>query len=292
MDRHLATTSALDGLHFAENLRWREGRLWFSDMYGDTVHAFDPTTGADEAVAELFHPAGLGWLPDGRLLAVATEDRCVFAVGPDGNELYANLTAHVPAWANEMLVDPAGRAYVGNFGYDLFGEEMRTTHLVLVQPDGTVVEQPGGLRFPNGMARRSDGRLVVAETFGACLALFDVAPDGTLSAAGTIPLGDGVTPDGICIDELDGIWVTSPMTEEAIHVDAAGVVERHAVGSPPYACMLGGPERRTLFIAVAPDHTPENRRRTAEARILSVEVDVAGIGPDGLGGGTARTSSA
>jgi sugar lactone lactonase YvrE len=283
MDRPLTTETVLEDLHFAENLRWRDGRLWFSDMYGDKIHAYDPATGVDEIVGELFHPAGLGWLPDGRLLAVATEDRYVFVVSADRNELYADLSQHVPAWANEMLVDPAGRAYVGNFGYDLFGGEARDTHLVLVEPDGQVRAQPGGLSFPNGMVVRSDGQLVVAETFASRLALFDVAADGDLTAAGTIALPEGVMPDGICVDERDGIWITSPLSDEVVYASADGDITRHPIGSPTYACMLGGPDRRTLYIAVAPDHTPEDRRRQAEGRILSAVVDVPGAGPDGLG---------
>jgi sugar lactone lactonase YvrE len=286
----LTTHVVLADLHFAENLRWRGGRLWFSDMYGDKVHAYDPGTEAHEIVGELFHPAGLGWLPDGRLLAVASEDRLVFVVSPDGNELYADLSGELAAWANEMLVTGDGRAYVGNFGYDLFNEEMRPTHLVLIDVDRSVTCQPGDLRFPNGMALTADGRLVVAETFGPSLALFDVAQNGSLTRAGAIDLDEDLTPDGICVDAEAGIWLASPLTKEVVYVTAGGVVHRHRIDTAPYACMLGGSDRRTLYIAVAPDHEPAQRRSRAEGQIVACTVDVHGVGPDGLGGGVKGTS--
>lgn len=283
-DQRLEAITVVEGVHFAENLRWRDGRLWFSDMYGDRIHAFDPATGRREVVGELFHPAGLGWLPDGRLLAVASEDKLVFVVTPDANELYADLSALMPGWANEMLVDAAGRAYVGNFGYDLFSEEMVPTRLVLVDPDARASIQPGDLAFPNGTVLRSDCTLVVAETFAARLAVFDVAVDGTLTPAGAIALPEGTTPDGICIDAEDGIWVTSPLSRSVLYLPGdGGAPLSYSVDDSPYACMLGGPDRRTLYVALAPDHEPDARRARAEGRIVAATVSVPGAGPDGLG---------
>ena len=121
--------TVVDGIHFGECLRWRDGLLYFVDMYGDAVMSFDPASGERRTVGEVFHPGGIGWLPDGRLLAVASEDKAVFAVGEDGNTPYVDLSAVAPGWTNDMFVGRDGRAYVGNFGYDLFGEEMKPTEL-------------------------------------------------------------------------------------------------------------------------------------------------------------------
>jgi sugar lactone lactonase YvrE len=283
MTNRLPLGNVLGDLHFPENLRWHEARLFFSDMYGDRIYCFDPLTAALDVVADLYHPAGLGWLPDGRLLAVATEDRKVFSVSPDGNEVYADLSAAVPAWANDMLIDGEGWAIVGNFGFDLFTETQRDTHLTIVAPDGSIHRGPGELSFPNGMVVRSDGTLIVAETFAGQLAIFDRDLGGTLRRAGAISLGESVTPDGICIDEADGIWIASPQSSELIYAGPQNRVTRFSLETPPYACMLGGADRRTLFIAVSPDHMPEQRRRAREGRIQAVTVEVPGVGSDGLG---------
>jgi sugar lactone lactonase YvrE len=275
--------TVLDGLHFGECLRWRNGLLYLVDMYGDVVLSFDPATGEREVVGEVFHPGGIGWLPDGRLLAVASEDRVVFEVGPDGNEPYVDLNGMTPGWANDMFVGRDGRAYVGNFGYDLFSEEVKATSLVMVDVDRTVTIEPGDLTFPNGMVRRADGKLVVAETFRPALTLFDIGEDGHLVEAGRIDLDDDLTPDGICIDAEDAIWLASVLTQEVVRVDTEGRAERLAVSQNAYACMLGGEDRRTLFVATAPDHEPADRRAAKEGRIEAIRVEVPGAGADGIG---------
>jgi sugar lactone lactonase YvrE len=275
--------TVVDGIHFGECLRWRDGLLYFIDMYGDVVLSFDPATGERQVVGEVFHPGGIGWLPDGRMLGVASEDRCVFEVGPDGNTPYVDLSEVAPGWANDMLVGRDGRAYVGNFGYDLFSEELRTTRLIMVDADRTVTVEPGELAFPNGMVRRSDGKLVVAETFAPALALFDVGADGHLTPAGRIELDDDLNPDGICIDAEDAVWVASVYSQEVVRVDVDGNAERIGVGQNAYACMLGGEDRRTLYVATAPDHEPANRRAASEGRIEAMRVEVPGAGADGVG---------
>jgi len=101
--------TVLDGIHFGECLRWRDGLLFFVDMYGDVVKSLDPATGEQQVVGEVFHPGGIGWLPDGRMLAVASEDKKVFEVGTEGNEPYADLSAVSPGWTNDMIVGRDGR---------------------------------------------------------------------------------------------------------------------------------------------------------------------------------------
>jgi len=275
--------TVIDGIHFAECLRWRDGLLYFVDMYGDVVLSFDPESGERQVVAEVFHPGGIGWLPDGRLLAVASEDRTVFIVGPDGNEPYVDLSEAAPGWTNDMFVGRDGRAYVGNFGYDLFTEEPRPTQMIMVDTDRTVTVEPGELTFPNGTVRRSDGKLVVAETFAPALALFDVGADGHLTPAGRIELDQDLNPDGMCIDAEDAVWFASVHSREAVRVTTDGATERFPVSQNAYACMLGGADRRTLYVATAPDHEPTDRRAAKQSRIEAMRVEVPGAGGDGIG---------
>ena len=64
-----------------------------------------------------------------------------------------------------------GRAYVGNFGFDLMnGGFPATTSLFRVDPDGSVTEVADGLMFPNGSVITPDGAtLIVGETGGRAL---------------------------------------------------------------------------------------------------------------------------
>jgi sugar lactone lactonase YvrE len=276
------TSIAIDGLHFPECLRWHEGRLYFSDMYGDTVHSYDPESGELATVAEVFHPAGIGWLPDGRMLVVASEDRRILVVSESENRPYADLGGIAPGWVNDMLVDRTGRIYAGNFGYDLFSEEPRPTQIALVEGDGVATMQADDVVFPNGMVKRSDGKLVVAETFAKCLTTFAIEADGSLRRESSLPLGE-VVPDGICIDVEDHVWVSSVFDGEVVRVSPAGELERHPVSQMAFACMLGGSDGRTLFVATAPDFEPADRRARTEGRIETMRVDVPGVGGQGLG---------
>jgi sugar lactone lactonase YvrE len=273
---------AVGGLHFPECLRWYENRLFFSDMYGDAVLAFDPESGELETVAEVFHPAGIGWLPDGRMLAVASEDKTILEVGDGGNRLYADLGHTSPGFLNDMLVDRTGRIYAGNFGYDLFNDEPCPTQLIVVDTDGKAALQADDVVFPNGIVKRSDGKLVVAESFGKCLTTFSVDDDGRVWRESSISLGE-LVPDGICIDAEDHVWISSVYTDEVVRVGPAGEMERHPVGQAAFACMLGGADGRTLFVATAPDFEPDARRARAEGRIETLRVEVPGVGGQGLG---------
>jgi sugar lactone lactonase YvrE len=268
--------------HFPECLRWHEGRLVFADMYGDAVSAFDPETGELSTVADVFHPGGIGWLPDGRMLVVASEDRRILEVGEDGTRLYADLDGIVPGWLNDMLVDRSGRVYAGDFGYDLFSEEPRPTQLTVIDADGTVAKQADDVLFPNGMVKRSDGTLVVAETFAKALTTFAIDDDGSLRRESSLSLGEAI-PDGICIDAEDHIWISSVYDREVIRVSPRGDMERHPVSQMAFACVLGGSDGRTLFVATAPDFEPAARRAATEGRIEVLRVDVPGAGGQGLG---------
>ncbi len=270
----------IDGLRFPEGPRWRDGRLWFSDMHDQQVLAAD-LDGRTEIIASVAHdPSGLGWLPDGRLLVVSMRDRKLLRLDPEGLVEVADLSAVVPFHCNDMVVDARGRAYVGNFGFDLHGSGQPTaTNLVLVEPDGRTRVVAEDLRFPNGTVITPDGRtLIIGETFGACLTAFDVADDGSLSGRREWARMEKAVPDGICLDAEGAIWVASPVSGAVLRLREGGeVTQRIEVEHQAFACMLGGAERRTLFLCTAANSDPkETGDRTG--RIERVEVEVPGAG--------------
>jgi sugar lactone lactonase YvrE len=166
-----APRTLLDGLRFPEGPRWHEGALWFSDMHARQVMKLH-LDGRTEVVAEVPNdPSGLGWLPDGRLLVVSMQDRRLLRLDPDGLHEVADLSACAPFHCNDMVVDAQGRAYVGNFGFDLHaGGKPSATNLALVRPDGETLVVADELLFPNGTVITPDGgTLIVGESFGARL---------------------------------------------------------------------------------------------------------------------------
>jgi sugar lactone lactonase YvrE len=272
----------LDGLVFGEGPRWRGDRLWLSDMHAHTVLTVDLAGKREDVLRVEGKPSGLGWLPDGRLLVVSMEDRRLLRREASGALVtHADLSALAPAACNDMVVDGAGRAYVGNFGFDFeHGEKPRTTCLVRVDPDGRASKAADELRFPNGSVITPDGRtLIVGESFGNCLTAFTIGKDGALSGRREWAKLDGATPDGICLDAENAIWVASPMSNEVLRVrEGAAVAERIPTGRPAIACMLGGPERRTLFVLTADSFRAEEALASRSARVEITRVNVPGAG--------------
>jgi sugar lactone lactonase YvrE len=274
----------LDGLRFAEGPRWHDGRLWFSDMHDGEVRAVDLDGRVETIVAVPQEPSGLGWLPDGRLLVVSMKDRRVLRLERGALVEHADLSPFATWHCNDMVVDGRGRAYVGNFGFDLHAREPRPpptpADVVLVHPDGRAEVAAEGLLFPNGTVITPDARtLIVGESFGARLTAFDVAGDGRLSNRRVwAQLAGGAVPDGICLDAEGAVWVASPTTNEFLRLREGGAVAaRIAVDRSAIACMLGGPARRTLFLCTSRAHDPADTAGR-EARIAVVEVDVPGAG--------------
>jgi sugar lactone lactonase YvrE len=271
----------LDGLTFPEAPRWRAGQLWFSDFYTHRVMAVDSDGHAQTIVEVPRQPSGLGWTPSGELLVVSMLDRRLLRFDGERLHLAADLSALATGPCNDMLVDARGRAYVGNFGYDRHaGERERTTCIVRVDPDGKAVRAADELVFPNGMVLTPDGKtLVVAETFAHRLTAFDVAAEGMLARRRVFAEMPGCFPDGICLDAEGAVWVADARGDRVQRVVQGGRVAQ-AIATPgrqSYACMLGGPVRRTLFILTNTGSGPAMAAKR-DGRIETVEVDVPGAG--------------
>jgi sugar lactone lactonase YvrE len=271
----------LDNLCFGEGPRWHDGKLYYSDMHAHTVNAVD-LQGRVTVVAEVAaRPSGLGWLPDGRMLVVSMTDRKLLRMENGSLKLHADLSKLASFHCNDMVVDGHGRAYVGNFGYDLIsGAPQKPAELVLVAPDGAARVVARDLEFPNGTVITPDGKtLVVGESMGHRLTAFDIASDGSLANQRVwAELGGGV-PDGNALDAEGAIWVASPMTHELLRVKQGGqIAERIKREQMPIACALGGPTRRTLFLLSSESLNPDECRAKRNARIETTEVEVAGAG--------------
>jgi sugar lactone lactonase YvrE len=293
-------TKLLDGGTFFEGPRWHDGCWWVSDFYtdGGRIVAVDPG-GAIVREISLEQPSGLGWLPDGDLLAVSMSDHKIWRL-PEGGEpsVYADLAGHSKGESNDMTVDAQGRVWVDSFGYDLYaGERPVGTELFRVDPDGSVNPVADGLHFPNSIMVSADGgTLVVAETIASRLAAYDVAADGTLSGhrvycqiAPTVPLAEiaedysNVTygPDGCTLDAEGCVWAGNSLGDWIGRFSPQGeVLARYDAPEPgmaTYAVQLGGEDGRTLLMCVAPDWRKgmgESDENETPASLWTVEVDV------------------
>lgn len=276
------TRILVDGLCFGEGPRWHKDRLWFSDMHASAVCAVD-LNGQLETIVQLKddEPSGLGWLPDGRLLIVSMRQRKLLSFHEGVLSEFSDLSGLASFHCNDMVTDRLGRSYVGNFGYDLHNNDaMRPTELVLVDRAGHPRVVAEDLIFPNGTVITPDGKtLIVGESMAARLTAFEINTDGSLSNRRVWASMDGAVPDGICLDDAGGIWVASPISNEVLRILEGGeVTDRIKVNNQAYACMLGGPDGKTLFILTSKHSHPDLCKVEKSAAIEIEKVAYAGAG--------------
>jgi sugar lactone lactonase YvrE len=287
MDKQtLDTRVLLDGLAMPEGPRWHDGRLWFCNWGAGEIIAVDADGNTE------LHPGrdGLGWsidwLPDGRMLMTGED---VVRVAPDGSLVrHADLTRISTYGWNEMTIDGRGNVYVNTLNFDFadFNEVLASGQapgkIAMITPDGDAREVAGAIAFPNGMVITPDNRtLIVAESFAARLTAFDIAEDGSLSNRRV--WADGVGPDGICLDADGCIWASSGnMARDAARIREGGeIVDRIDLGRSCFATMLGGPERRTLYMLTAEwggTGAIEEVVASRSGQVLVADAPAAGVG--------------
>ena len=289
----------LGGGSFFEGPRWRDGRWWLSDFFRHRVIAVDPAGHEEHVLTVESRPSGLGWMPDGSLLVVSMTDHRILRRSPDGDvTVHAEVGELCSGYLNDMVVDRHGRAYAGEFGFDLAGfADPKPANLLRIDPDGTASVAAQDMLFPNGSVITPDGRtLIVGETAGARYTAFTIEDDGSLAdrriwgqvaptpefttfaeTLGNLRFG----PDGCALDAEGHIWSADEVGACCVRLAPGGeIVEEIAMpeGQDVFACMLGGDDGRTLLMCVAPDFYEEARQAADEAVLLTTTVDVPHAG--------------
>ena len=271
----------LAGLRFPESPRWHDGRLWFSEKRAGRVvrlHGDGP-----ESVVEVpADPGGLGWTASGELLVVSMGDRRLLRLGDGGLIEVADLSHLTGGKCNDMVVDRFGRAYVGDFGYDLAaGEQPAGGCLTLVDGTGAARVVADDLGFPNGAVATPDGTgLIVAESSAGRLTAFDIGDDGGLHGRRVFAdLGRGVA-DGICLDAGGAVWYADPLGCEVVRVaDGGRVLQRISTGDEgAFACVLGGDDGRELFVCTYSEAASMDPAGPPVGRIIATSVEVPSAG--------------
>mgnify|MGYP003576104626 CR=1 FL=1 len=293
-----------DGFHFLEGPRWHQGQLFFSDFYGGKVYSLDARNHVSTVCQWTKWVSGIGFAPNGDLLFVAVTEKKLMRYRDGQFSEVADLGRFTSHSCNDMLVDEAGRAYIGNFGFNIpapdatgpleAGEYVAATDILLVTPEGEVRIAGSDLVFPNGMTRSPDGRtLIVAETFRGRLSAFDIADDGTLSGHRTFAdfagrdfatvrdsLASGASlPDGICADSEGAVWIADINARGVSRVAPGGeILESISTGDlSVFAVALGGPDLKTLYMCAAPPFYSHDPSVDQKGVLLATQVDVPGI---------------
>jgi sugar lactone lactonase YvrE len=298
VNRTRTLTPFAEGGAFFECPRWHDGRWWLVDFYRHAVLMYD-ADGREKNVMEVeAQPSGVGWLPDGDLLVVSMKDRRVLRRAADGTvTLHADLSGLAAGHLNDMVVDRHGRAYAGEFGFDLMGGGLPAPgKLLRIDPDGRAAVAAEDLWFPNGLMITDDGTLIVAETLAARFTAFSIQSDGTLAdrrvwaqvepapePGDTTAMLSAMTfgPDGCALDAEEHVWAANALGGPIARVAPGGeVVDEIAVpeGLGVFACGLGGEDGRTLIACSAPDFDESARSAAREAVLLTTLVEVPHAG--------------
>ena len=267
---------------FGESPRWHDGRLWFSDWGAQEVIAADLEGNSEIIVRIPSFPFCIDFLPHGRLLIVSAHDRLLLRRESDGSlGTHADLSSLSEHPWNDIVVDGRGNAYIGNIGFDFPEGEFAPGILALVTPDGSARQVADGVAFPNGIVVTPDNStLIVAESYGNRLTAFDIAADGSLSNRRVwAELGGGV-PDGICLDAEGAVWYGDVPNRRCVRVREGGeVLQAIELDRGCFACMLGGVDRRTLFMVAREwggmESTAEGERT---GQLLTAPAPAPGVG--------------
>ena len=277
----LQTQVVVQNLAFPEGPRWHKGRLWFTDQHARAVYAMDEEACLETIAHTEDLPGGLCWLPDGSTLVVYMTERRLMRISGSTLTQYADLSQYASFHCNDMVADKQGRVYIGNFGFDLHaGAAVRNAEIILVDTNGKVEIFSNEVVFPNGSVITPDGQmLLVAETFAHRITAFQLDARGRAHTHSEWANLGAVTPDGICLDAENALWVASPGTRQLIRAKQGGEVNAQCkTHGTPYACMLGGVDRLSLFVCTSETDSPADAARLKSGRIEKVRVEVPGIG--------------
>jgi sugar lactone lactonase YvrE len=279
----LEVRTVMNGIIFGESPRWHESRLWFSDWGAQEVIAVDLSGNSEVTLNVASFPFSIDWLADGRMLIVSASDRRLLRREADGSLVtHADLASLSGFPWNEIVVDGRDNAYVNNIGFDFSPDaQPGPGSLALITPDGSARQVADDVAFPNGMVVTPDNStLILAESYANRLTAFDIAADGGLSNRRVwAALGDGV-PDGICLDRENAVWYADVPNKRCVRVREGGeVLQTIELDRGCFACMLGGPENRTLFMVAREWSGPASvgdGSRTGQ--LLSAEAPAPGAG--------------
>ncbi|MFK0693030.1 SMP-30/gluconolactonase/LRE family protein [Mesorhizobium sp. IMUNJ 23033] len=274
----------MNGLAFGESPRWHDGRLWLCNWGTGEIIAVD-AEGNSEVVLTVpaALPYSIDWLPDGRLLVVSGREGLLLRREPDGTLVtHADLRPLSKSPWNEIVVDGRGNIYVNGGGpAPAPGEHFGPGTIVLITPDGTIRQVAENIAFANGMAVTPDNKtLIVAESHANRLTAFDIGGDGGLANRRVwADLGNGF-PDGISLDAEGAVWYADVPNRHCVRVREGGeVLQTIVVDRGCFACMLGGPDGKTLFIVAAEWRGFEHMISDARTgQVLSVEAPAPGAG--------------
>lgn len=234
-----------------------QGNLYFSDVHQGGVYRRSPEGRIDTVVPRRRGVGGIALHADGGLVISGRnichvrdgQTRIVFAPEAPG--------------LNDLFVDTAGRVICGTMRSDPFsmGGPRTSGECWRIDAEGDATELYGDVALTNGIGFSPDGSVLYHSdtTRGVWAHDYD---DGTVSERRLFVHLDGLSPDGLAVDEAGTVWVADVSGSGAVRGFAPDGSEVGRVEVPAQmvtSLCFGGGDRRDLYIVTA-DNTVDSQR--------------------------------
>jgi len=268
---------------------WTEGPVWFpahdmllfSDIPRAHIYSWTPNGGASLYRQNSDYTNGNTRDRDGRLLSCQHGTRSLVRIEHDGSRttLAHRFDGRRLNSPNDVIVHSDGSVWFSDPTYGILSDlegykaepEQEGSFVYRVDPRTLAISavsrdfvQPNGLAFS-----KDETRLIVAESGSShnpavpsVLRVFDVGPDGTLSAPRDLAEIDQGLPDGLRVDQYDNIWCSAA---DGVHVFSpmGDLLGKIRVPETVSNLTFGGARHNMLFI-------------TATANVYATYINVAG----------------
>ena len=231
----------------------RDGNLYVVDIPFGRIFRISPHADWDLVIEYEGEPNGLKIHKDGRIFVADYRNGLMLLDAKDGRitSLLSGYNAERFKGLNDLVFASNGDLYFTDQGQT--GLNDPTGRVYRLRAQGRLELIADNIPSPNGLVLNGkESILYLAVTRANAVWRLPLLPDGTVSRMGVfIQLSGGRGPDGLAIDESDGLAVAHP--------DMGAVWVCNHRGEPLFRiqsprsdivtnCAYGGPDRKTLYI--------------------------------------------
>jgi gluconolactonase len=262
-----------------------EGPVWhddlgllFSDVPNGGVYRLAKNGSVGQQVPKRRGIGGMALHADGGLIMGGRDVVVTVIVGSNMQTLLAGANTRAGVGFNDLTTDSAGRIYVGDLGFKVFGGgEPKPGFLHVIDLDGSTREISDGIMLTNGLGFSPDGkRLYHSDARADVVRVYDMLPDGGVS--GWKPFAHiqkGETPDGLAVAADGSVWVALAHGGAVAVYEPDGTLrERIAVPLPMVTSVcFGGDDLQDLYVVTGSHGGPTENCGT----VFVTRAPVAGL---------------
>jgi gluconolactonase len=252
----------------------RDMGLYFSDVRDGGIHLLDH---AGEVITVLPRRRGVGGIAlheEGGLVFGGRDISWSPLDGGEGRVLLSAAEAGGIGF-NDLTTDAAGRIWVGSLAFRVFStDEPKPGSLHVIDLDGSMRTEAGGVMLTNGLGFSPDGRrLYHSDTRSNLVRVYDVTADGSVTGWRPFVQFDGGA-DGLKVAADGSLWVADARGGRVAVFEPDGTHRSDVAVPLPMVTSLcfGGDDLRDLFVVTGSEGGPSEACGT----VFRTRVDVPG----------------